>query len=663
MLVLPLLLLGPVTNATEERSVKSTITNVTVFLSGAQIERTATVDLPKGTTRLVFKELSEEADPASIQVSGTGGFTILSVKPRIDHGKAPTGTAEVKDLEAGIQAIERTIQDEQSRIGVLQNEEQRLLKNEAFDGGDQGLSMERIKAINDYFRERITAVREGIIALQRRIAERTEEAQHLHLQLGQLQGKKPKAYGEVLVEVASDRAVHSTFTVRYVVRSAGWSPQYDIRVHSVSAPLALTYKANVYQHTGEDWADVKLELASGDPRVNGVMPEMAIWRLSAGAPPPGAVQRTPLAYDAAVREVRGIVRDASTGEPLPFVTVMLTTAEGGTLNGAQSNMDGYYAVAVPPGARQIGFTYVGYGPQRMDISGNTLNVSLQQDHVQLSAVEVVGNKQPLRENSSAMTITREEIMKTPQRSIAGIRIGGGRHSDDHLYVDGALVGGTPAAYGDVTNAGPEVSVRRATTHFTFAITLPYSIPSDGQGHMVAVKEHDVASVYRYYCTPKLDPNAYLFAKATGWDKLDLLSGPANLYFEGTFIGESFLDAEQVLDTLDISLGRDRAVVVKREKRVEMDQKAFTGSKRTETIGWTIDVRNMKGLPIDLVLTDQVPVSVVSEIEVETTEHDGAAFDTAKGFLTWRDHIPSNGTAHHTFTYAVKAPKQMPLILE
>lgn len=651
--LLLLALLPAALRAGDEHPITSTIQHVTVFLTGAQVERTANADLPKGTTRLVFKQLSEEADPATVQVSGSG-FTILSVKHRIDHGSTPEVPAAVKALETRIAAIERSIQDEQGRIGVLQNEEQRLLKNEAFEGGDQGLSVERIKAINDYFRERITAVREGVIAGQRRIADSTEAAQRLHLQVGQLQGRKPKAYSEVVVEVACDKAVHTALTLRYVVRSAGWSPQYDIRVSDVSHPLALTYKANVYQSTGEDWTDVQLDLASGDPQQSGVMPQLAVWRLAANTPPPGALRNTAAPYNAAVRDVRGILRDAATGEALPFANVSLSTADGTALNATTTDMDGYYALAVPPGARQITFNSIGYGAQRSDISSGTMNAALRQDQVQLLSAEVVAYKQPL--------IDKDDLA---ERTVS---LRSARTSSSYSYIDGQQVaGGVPASYGDVTggvvNMGPEVATRQSTTHFTFVIALPYSIPSDGQGHLVAVKEHEVPSVYRYYMVPKLDPSAYLFAKATGWDKLDLLPGPVNLYFEGTFIGESFLDADQVKDTLDISLGRDRALVVERVKEEQLNSRTFAGNKRVETIGWRIDVRNTKGTPVDLVITDQLPVAAMSDIEVEATEHSGGQVDEAHGFVTWRDHLPANGTAHHLFTYTVKAPKQLPLVLE
>ncbi|HEY0975862.1 MAG TPA: mucoidy inhibitor MuiA family protein [Flavobacteriales bacterium] len=657
------------TRGADERTIPSTISNVTVFLSGAQVERTATTEIPKGTSRLVFGGLSAEADPGSIQVRGTGGFTILSVQHRMDHGKPPEGPEAVKTLEAAIKGIEREIQDEQNRITVLQNEEQRLLKNESFDGGAQGLSVERIKAVNDYFRERITAVREGILTKQRHIAELTENAQRQHLQLEQLQGRKPKAYSEVVVEIASDRAVTSTMTLRYVVRSAGWTPQYDIRVDNVNAPLALTYKANVYQSTGEDWSKVHLELSSGDPQQSGVMPVMGIWRLGANTPPPEPVR--PLAnYNATVRQVNGIVRDSRTGEPLPFVSAAVTTADGTALNGTQSNFDGYYAVAVPPGGHTIVFSYLGFETQRLPISSGNMNVQLAQSAVELSSVEVVRYKVPSidKDAGASMTrITQEQISRMPARSIASVAttVRGARADAGNFYVDGVQVGtgGIPANHGDVINALPEVATRQGHTQFTFVIALPYSIPSDGQGHLVAVKEHQVPSVYRYYCTPKLDPSAYLFAKASGWDRLDLLAGPVNLYFEGTFIGESFLDVAQVKDTLDISLGQDHAVIVQRTKQQELGKRTFTGSKRLDTIGWAIEVRNKKATAIDVVINDQIPVPVLGEIEVELLENDATAKDQATGFLTWRDHLGPSASAKHGFTYSVKAPKQMALVLE
>jgi hypothetical protein len=658
-----------------DRPVNSTLSHVTVYLSGAQVTRSSSVELRQGSQRIVFKDLSAEADPASIQVKARDGLRILHVQHRLDHGNAPATTPEVNALHLRQVEIQHKVQEERIQIGILQNEEQRLLANEEINGGDRGVSLEQLRGINEYVKERITAIRMGQMQRQRHVDALQQEAQRIHLQLGQLQARSPKVTSQVVVEVDASRAVRSTLTLTYVVRSAGWSPQYDIRVASVDAPLSLLYKAAVHQSTGEDWTSVALELSSGDPQHEGVMPEMQVWRLDENSRPPGAKIRDRRPFDANVREVRGIIRDARSGEPLPFVNVLTTTADGTTLNGTTSGFDGYYALAVPPGGRKLSITMIGYSPVILDIQGGTMNISLEPQQLELREMEVVNYKAPLidRDGASRTVIQREEIKNTPGRSVAsvattsavqGISVRGSRSEGSYAYQDGTRVsqGGVPSNFGDGGSTEGTL-VRQRPTHFAFTIAMPYSIPGDGQAHVVPIKEHVVSSTYRYYSIPRLDPGAYLFAKATGWDDLALLPGPANLFFEGTFIGESYLDSDQVGDTLDISLGRDKSLVVERTRSKDMSRQQFLGSRRVETVGWEIGVRNTKAQAVDLVIMDQYPVPARQEIEVNLLTNDASQVDPEKGFLTWRTTLAGKAAEKRHFVYSVKAPRTMRLVLE
>ncbi|MEI2420488.1 DUF4140 domain-containing protein, partial [Arthrospira platensis SPKY2] len=123
----------------------------------------------KGAQRIVFKDLSAEADPATLQVTAPEGVRILSVKHRLDHGRDPESDPEVKRLEERIRTIERAIQDHQVRIGILQQEEARLLKNEVVHAGERGTLPELLRAMNDYHRDRITAIRTGVVDRERNI--------------------------------------------------------------------------------------------------------------------------------------------------------------------------------------------------------------------------------------------------------------------------------------------------------------------------------------------------------------------------------------------------------------------------------------------------------------------------------------------------------------
>ena len=117
------------------------------------------------------------------------------------------------------------------------------------------------------------------------------------------------------------------------------------------------------------------------------------------------------------------------------------------------------------------------------------------------------------------------------------------------------------------------------------------------------------------------------------------------------------------DTLNISLGRDKGVVVERVKRKGFSEKPVIGGKRTVTIGWDITVRNTKGTAIDLELRDQYPVSTQSEVEVKLEDAGGAVVEKDKAMLTWSLQLAPKESRKLGFTYSVKHPKEQPVVLE
>jgi hypothetical protein len=654
-LALLLLLFPLLATRGAEKPVTTRITAVKVFLSGAEVTRTGKVDLVKGTATLVFTGLSEEVDPANIQVSGSGAFTILGVQHRLNYLEEKQDRAEVTDLKDRIKVKEEDLARENSLLAVLDKEDARLAKNDVV-GGQQGLSLDALSKVNEYLQARQEAIALKRLERQRAIADLNEQLGKLRLQLNQLQGKKVRATSEVLVEVSANSAVDAGITLKYMVRSAGWSPSYDIRVSDITRPLQLTYKAQVYQNTGEEWKEVELALSSGQPDKDAIMPELQPWRLDFGYAAQPAQQQ---AYNAGVRDVRGIVRDARTGEPLPFVNVVLLDANGRTLNGTTSNVDGYYAIAIPTNGRTLQYTYVGYQAQNVGIHSGTMNVNMAPQQVSLQDVTIAsGSATQLTRNADSylwqpgVQMKATSIQSVPSRRIRRQKIDFDGESENLDMVQNTTA----------TTALAQTVVER-TTSFEFAISVPYTIPSDGQNHQVGVQEQELKSSYRYYCTPKLDPDAFLFAAVTGWEGMNLLAGPAYIYFEGTYVGESLLDLGGVGDTLDISLGRDRGVTVTRTKRKELSALQVVGSKRVESVSWEIAVRNNKAQLVDLTITDQYPVPVRSEIEVKLDENGGAQVNAEKGFLSWKVRVEPRTDQKFGFGYSVKVPKDKVVVLE
>jgi len=95
----------------------------------------------------------------------------------------------------------------------------------------------------------------------------------------------------------------------------------------------------------------------------------------------------PLFYRPDWRTLSGRLTDAGSGDGLPGVTVLVE----GTTVGVSTNADGQYRLQIPPGARALVFSFVGYVSQRVEIGNHSvLSAALMVDVKQLQEVVVTG---------------------------------------------------------------------------------------------------------------------------------------------------------------------------------------------------------------------------------------------------------------------------------
>lgn len=201
-----------------------------------------------------------------------------------------------------------------------------------------------------------------------------------------------------------------------------------------------------------------------------------------------------------------------------------------------------------------------------------------------------------------------------------------------------------------------VSTTQTSLNTEFAIEIPYTISSSGKSTEVDIRNHEMKANYHYAVTPKLDADAFLIAKAIGWEEFNLLPGEANVFFEGTFVGKTFIDPNNIKDTLSVSLGRDKRVVVKREKVKDYSTRRTIGSNQRDDYAWEISVRNTKNEAIEIVVEDHVPVSQNSQIGVTVTDVGTANYNQQKGRLNWKLTLLPNESKKVQFKYEVKYPK-------
>jgi uncharacterized protein (TIGR02231 family) len=194
-----------------------------------------------------------------------------------------------------------------------------------------------------------------------------------------------------------------------------------------------------------------------------------------------------------------------------------------------------------------------------------------------------------------------------------------------------------------------------STSFSFIIRQSYFVPVTGEPNTLAANQHELPASYQYYAIPKVRKTAYLTARLTDWEDLNLLPGQANLYFGKTFVGQSVIQPDAPGDTLRFSLGKDEGITVERNRIREFSEKNFFGNRITETSGWELLVKNNKNQPVMLELVDQVPVSMNEDIEVTLENQSGGTFDKTTGRVTWLLELGPGETGEKQLRYSLEYP--------
>lgn len=650
--------------------VKSKIKEVTVFLQGAQISRVAEIQLVSGFSDLVFTELPVGLTESSIQVKAKESVKILSVNYRVNDNHEYSDESQISKIDKEIKNKQFEINKLRKQILVYSEEEKILLQNSSFEGIESGVNLEELKLAADYFRARLKEIAFIKLDFDQELALLQEESNRLKIQKQQIQNTRPEPTGEIIVRVETEVTGKQKFEIGYFIHSAGWIPEYDVRVNDISKPLVISVKAKVYQNSGEDWEKVSLVLSTDNPQKSNQKPTLSPWLLRYGQP----YRPTPVDSPGKGR-VKGKIVDAQTGEPLAFANVVLES-NGRIVAGASTDYDGNYIFQnVDAGYYDLKVTYVGF--QTSFTKGLIVNndqirfydVSLESSQEQLAEIIVTDFAIPLIDSdniSSGGTLTAEELQRMPNRNndvlasdVGGIfednNVRGARNDETLMYVDGMRVIGS-------NEYVPQQQIE-TPTNIRYEIEVPYTILSDGEKYVVRIVDHSIPTEYEYFCAPKITEDVFLVAKLTNWSDLNLLSGGSSIYFEGTYMGKSFVDAKSTKDTLSISVGRDNNVLVVREQIKDFKSLQVIGSNTKETRGYKISIRNNRTIPVTLTLEDQLPISTLKEITVEPIDISTANYNEETGVLQWKLNLENRESKKVSFKYSVKYPKTKVLYLE
>ncbi|MEO1050847.1 MAG: DUF4139 domain-containing protein [Bacteroidota bacterium] len=517
--------------AQDQKKVDSRISEITVFLNKAQVTRKISTRINGGNTDIILQKLATNIDEQSIQVKGTGSFTILGIKFNRNYLSNSDTPKEIKLLKDSLSYYQNEVIKARNLKDVYGKEEQMVISNQVIGGKDKNITAAELKAMADFFRQRLQDLGNKKIAIDQKVKKYSQRIVAIQRQLNDQNALNKKNTGEIVITLAANAAATAKLDVQYVVGNAGWYPVYDLRAKNTSSPLELNYKANVYQNTDVEWKDVKLKLSTANPNLGGNKPELYAW---------------------------------------------------------------YLDIYRPVVSRSSGF--------RSDRS-DELRKFADNDFDEVEEVDFFVEDDQSSSSLAESTVTVQTTLNTE-----------------------------------------------------FAISIPYSVTSGGKATTVDVKQYDMKADFNYSAVPKLDDDAFLLARIAEWEELNLLPGDMNVFFEGTFVAKSYLDPNNTGDTLDISLGRDKRVVIERKKKQDFTSKKFIGGNRKETYAYEISVRNTKKESLSIKLEDQIPVSQNSEIEVSLVDSKGAKVENYNGKLTWNLDVGPSETKEVVFIFEIKYPK-------
>jgi TonB-dependent SusC/RagA subfamily outer membrane receptor len=511
----------------------------------------------------------------------------------------PEVTTRIKFLQDSAEIVQKEIEKVNVQIQTTADLLEVLKSNRDIKGQQTGLSVAELMKLMEYYKSKSTELQNELAQQKARQKKLSDLLLKIKVQINEEENKNTKTAGRLKLQLSVAAAGKYDFVVSYITPNAWWTPYYDIRVDDIKSPLKVVYKAKVTQTTGIDWKKVKLSLSTSAPNQWGNAPVLKSWFLS---------------YINPVHVMNKTLAN------LPMA-----------LQGRVAGLE------VKNELNEIVVT--GYGTSKIrgikNIDGNPLYVV----------------------NGAIMS--KDDFAKINPASIKKI--------DVLKDASATSIYGSRGANGVVAvtlkdGLDDYVSVTDSELNVTFDIDLPYDVPTNGKEQTATLKEYSINSLYKYYAVPKLDKDAYLLAEVPEWEKLNLLPGDANIIFEGTYVGKSFIDPASTLDTLNLTLGRDKRVVIKKEKLMDYSSTKFLGSNKLQKFTYELTVKNNKKDTVRMMLKDQYPLTTNKEIEVELLDDGGSSVNSEIGVLTWKLQLAPGEVKKLRFSYSVKYSKDKTLNL-
>ena len=245
----------------------SNIKNVIVFNKGVNVQRYGSVTLKEGDNTIYIQELSPYLANESIQFLMKSNKVIInSVSKEMNYLGIPNHLSnDVKLLNDSLLKTKENLRLANVAIEVYNQEKDLLNENKSVLKLSKEFIIDDLMDLTDFFRERMLDVEGKISNTNKEIAKINKTIQNIERQINALNSKAKNQYSNVVIQVTSEVNKNIDYELSYNINNrAGWKPCYDIRVDKIHDSVNITYKAEMYQNTNEEWEDIKISLSTGN---------------------------------------------------------------------------------------------------------------------------------------------------------------------------------------------------------------------------------------------------------------------------------------------------------------------------------------------------------------------------------------------------------------
>lgn len=209
-------------------------------------------------------------------------------------------------------------------------------------------------------------------------------------------------------------------------------------------------------------------------------------------------------------------------------------------------------------------------------------------------------------------------------------------------------------------------VETGSTAVIFNIHGKSLILSTGEKYKIGIMLKEFNADFKYSSVPKLIPYAFLKAKVKNESEFPLLPGESHIFFDGSFVTNSYLKLVAPNEEFWTSLGIDEGIKIdyKLINKFEKDEGIFS-KKRKFIYEYKTEITNTKKTDEEVSLIDQIPISQNQEIVVELIEpkykedtEEIKKDDHQK--ITWKYLIKAGEKKIINFKFSVESPREKEL---